>query len=77
MEEPAPIAPVTTREINPDGSVKTQSLAGDLTPIWQNRWLWALLALLLIAAAIAVEYFGRKRDEELAAEEPADAPVKA
>ena len=56
-----------------DPVVETQSLAAPSTPVWENRWFWALLALLLLLAAGAVEYIGRKRDERLAAEEPDDA----
>ena len=60
----------------PEPVVETQSLAAPSTPFWENRWFWALLALLLLLAAGAVEYIGRKRDERLAADEPDDA-VKA
>jgi hypothetical protein len=78
VEEAAPTVPVETKELNPDGTLKTQALAGDQgAPIWQNRWLWALLAIVLIVTAGIVEWQGRKRDEALAAEEPQDAPLKA
>jgi hypothetical protein len=80
-----PVAPQSVEEAPPipapknaaaDPVVETQSLAAPSTPMWENRWFWALLALLLLLAAGAVEYIGRKRDERLAAEEPDDA-VKA
>ena len=81
-----PAAPQAVEEATPTPTAKapvesapvaqTQSLSGSSTPVWENRWFWALLALLLLLLAAAVEYFGRKRDERLAAEEPDDA-VKA
>lgn len=74
VEEATPTPAVKAPEASP--VVETQSLAAPSAPVWENRWFWGLLALLLLLLAAAVEYFGRKRDERLAAEEPDDA-VKA
>ncbi len=76
VEEATPTPPMRSAQAEAAPVVEPQSLAGPSTPVWENRWFWALLALLLLLSAGAVEYFGRKRDERLAAEEPDDA-VKA
>jgi hypothetical protein len=73
VEEATPTPPMQSTQAESARVVETQSLAGSSTPVWENRWFWALLALLLLLSAGAVEYFGRKRDERLAAEEPDDA----
>jgi hypothetical protein len=76
VEEATPTPPLSSAQAESAPVVETQSLAGSSTQLWENRWFWALLALLLLLLAAAIEYFGRKRDERLAAEEPDDA-VKA
>ena len=73
VEEATPTPPMQSAQADAAPVVETQSLAAPSTPLWENRWFWALLALLLLLSAGAVEYFGRKRDERLAAEEPDDA----
>jgi hypothetical protein len=73
VEDATPTPPMQSTQAASAPVVETQSVDGSSTPFWENRWFWALLALLLLLSAGAVEYFGRKRDERLAAEEPDDA----